>query len=315
MVLGGICMGDITRRAALVGLATSALTVAWAPSSYADARGQGPFEIDDLLSNHALTATVGAVTPEHAAVVVHASDGRAVTVSQGGQTMTRSAKNGVAVLGLPVTKDAVSRIDVVVGRAHRQVQVDTRQDALRCSVLRVSNKRIALGKDDDPTKLEAVGGVMVDARIKSALEQMLQAAKKDRAEFVLVSGCRGFADQQHLYEEYEKRDGQQAADTFSARAGHSEHQLGLAIDIVGADHAHELDEAFKGTAAGRWAAAHAHEYGFVVRYLEKQEKLTGYRPEPWHLRYVGQDVAGYLHAEPAIHALEDLFGLPAAPTY
>jgi zinc D-Ala-D-Ala carboxypeptidase len=74
---------------------------------------------------------------------------------------------------------------------------------------------------------------------------------------------------------------------YSARPGHSEHQTGLAIDVSGLDGRCQAEPCFAGTPAGRWLARHAPDFGFVVRYPEGKESVTGYMYEPWHLRYVG----------------------------
>ncbi len=103
--------------------------------------------------------------------------------------------------------------------------------------------------------------------------------------------------------------GQAAADRVSARAGHSEHQTGLAIDIVTpADPACDFEPCFADTAAGKWLARHAWRYGFVVRYQPGAEPVTGYRPEPWHLRYVGRALADELRESRAA-SLEEFFGV------
>ena len=156
---------------------------------------------------------------------------------------------------------------------------------------------------------------MVDERLSKPLDAMFARAEREHVALEAVSAHRDFDDQARVYDAYAERDGKQAADTYSARPGHSEHQLGLALDVRGLDRQHELEPAFKDTPVGRWVGAHAHEFGFVVRYPEGQHAVTGYEPEPWHLRYVGPEVAAFMHARRDIATLENLFGLPAAPGY
>ena len=86
-------------------------------------------------------------------------------------------------------------------------------------------------------------------------------------------------------------DGGEAADTYSARAGHSEHQTGLAVDITSDSVNEELTVEFGETEEGKWVAENAHRFGFIIRYPEDKTLLTGYQYEPWHLRYVGIDAA------------------------
>ena len=102
------------------------------------------------------------------------------------------------------------------------------------------------------------------------------------------SGFRSYAHQSQLYSSYVARSGQAQADTFSARPGHSEHQTGLAFDILNsrgqllAGNPNDFD-----APAADWLAKNAHNYGFIVRYLKGKENITGYMAEPWHIRYVG----------------------------
>ncbi|HFU4011262.1 TPA: LD-carboxypeptidase LdcB/DacB [Streptococcus suis] len=98
------------------------------------------------------------------------------------------------------------------------------------------------------------------------------------------SGFRSYETQASLYQNYVNQDGQANADRYSARPGYSEHQTGLAFDLI--DTAGNL---LTEPTACQWLSQHAHEYGFVVRYLEGKEASTGYMPESWHIRYVGQE--------------------------
>ena len=82
-----------------------------------------------------------------------------------------------------------------------------------------------------------------------------------------------------------KRDGQEAADRYSARPGHSEHQSGLAFDL------NDLSESFGRTKEGIWLRENCWKYGFIIRYPEDKESITGYMYEPWHVRYIGNDSA------------------------
>ncbi|AEG45578.1 M15 family metallopeptidase [Isoptericola variabilis] len=145
-----------------------------------------------------------------------------------------------------------------------------------------------------------------------ALERLAAAAHAATGQrLVLASGYRPYAYQQELYARYVRQHGPDAADEFSARAGHSEHQTGLAADVT-AEGVRFTEVG--STALGRWLADHAWEHGFVVRYPEGGEALTGYRPEPWHLRYVGPELAAYVHHGGFV-TLEDAFGVDPAPDY
>ncbi len=149
--------------------------------------------------------------------------------------------------------------------------------------------------------------------VNDALVTMFVAARKDDAELVFGSGYRSETLQKQFYTQYVNQSGVAAADRFSARPGYSEHQTGLAIDINSATSGCHLELCFKDTTEGKWLAAHAHEYGFVIRYPDGKESLTGYQYEPWHVRYVGTELAGKI--KQSSRTLEQYFGLPAAAQY
>ncbi len=127
---------------------------------------------------------------------------------------------------------------------------------------------------------------------REAFQAMAAEAKLAGFELVAFSTYRSFDYQTQLYERYVNNDGQEAADRYSARPGYSEHQTGLAFDI-GEQHfeQHFARESFGTTEAGKWVASHAHKYGFIMRYPQGKEKITGYMYEPWHFRYVGTEYA------------------------
>lgn len=101
----------------------------------------------------------------------------------------------------------------------------------------------------------------------------------------LLSGFRSYETQRGLYNRYVATYGQAEADTFSARPGTSEHQTGLAMDVG------MIEDWYGDTAAGQWLAANCHKYGFIIRYPQGKQHITGYKYEPWHIRYLGVDVA------------------------
>jgi D-alanyl-D-alanine carboxypeptidase len=117
------------------------------------------------------------------------------------------------------------------------------------------------------------------------------AADAGTGGLAVVSGYRSYAQQQQLYAYYVSIYGQAQADLISARPGYSEHQTGLAVDVGNANGSCGLSTCFGDTAAGIWVAANAYKYGFIVRYPNGYTGTTGYSYEPWHLRYVGVDLA------------------------
>ncbi|MGN7356976.1 M15 family metallopeptidase [Paenibacillus sp. SAF-054] len=140
----------------------------------------------------------------------------------------------------------------------------------------------------------------------TALEKLFAGAKKDGVSLAGVSGYRSESRQTTLYNNYVKRDGVKAADTYSARPGHSEHQTGLTIDVSGSTGKCAAESCFAGTKEAKWLDKHAHEYGFIIRYPEGKDSITGYKYEPWHLRYVGTKVAEAVASRST--TLEQYFG-------
>ncbi len=114
---------------------------------------------------------------------------------------------------------------------------------------------------------------------------MIKAARKDGIEIVLSSTYRSYTYQKRLYNYYVRTEGKEKADRESAHPGHSQHQLGTAIDFG------SITDSFANTPQGRWLTANAWRYGFSLSYPKGQEKLTGYRYECWHYRYVGKSAS------------------------
>lgn len=120
---------------------------------------------------------------------------------------------------------------------------------------------------------------------QAAFKKMQKAAAKDDITLEIASGFRSYQEQEVLYKEYTAEHGQKEADTFSARPGYSEHQSGLALDVNGADFS------MNGGNDMKWLGKHCAEYGFIIRFPEGKEDITGYSYEPWHIRYVGKETA------------------------
>lgn len=141
----------------------------------------------------------------------------------------------------------------------------------------IANKTYSLPKDYNP------GKILPDAQ--AAFNTMQADAKKAGLSLSICSGFRSYDYQNQLYNGYVARDGKAAADTYSARAGHSEHQTGLAMDI------NYASSAFTNTPEAKWLAANCYKYGFILRYPKGKENITGYQYESWHVRYLGKQLA------------------------
>lgn len=166
------------------------------------------------------------------------------------------------------------------------------------AVTAVYNKKHPLPAGYAPTDLVKVGSQYLREEAANSLALMQNAG----ANLTPASGYRSFATQQQLYASYVAQDGQELADTYSARAGHSEHQTGLTMDFA------PIADSFASTAQYQWLVANAHKYGWVLRYPADKVAITGYMSEPWHWRYVGVTVATDMQAK-GIKTLEEYFNV------
>ncbi|WP_028544745.1 M15 family metallopeptidase [Paenibacillus taiwanensis] len=131
----------------------------------------------------------------------------------------------------------------------------------------------------------------------AALEQLFASANESGIELNAVSGYRSFKRQQSLFSHYVDTQGQEYASRVSAVPGTSEHQTGLSIDVSSPSVSNELEQVFGDSKEGKWLAEHAHEAGFIIRYPEDGEAVTGYMYEPWHIRYVGVEAATAIYEQ------------------
>lgn len=129
----------------------------------------------------------------------------------------------------------------------------------------------------------------VRRQVADALEIMAQAALADGVKLNVDSAYRSYNTQYDLFHRYAKRDGVLTAETYSARPGQSEHQLGTAVDFGGTNS--DYDDAFAETNQGKWLLANAYKYGFSLSYPKGAQDITGYKYEPWHYRFIGVDLA------------------------
>lgn len=143
---------------------------------------------------------------------------------------------------------------------------------------------------------------------RAAFEEMAAEAKLSGINLTAFSTYRSYDYQVTLYDRYVKKDGVEAADRYSARPGYSEHQTGLAFDIGEVNYEkYWASFQFGDTEAGKWVAANAYRHGFILRYPEGKESITGYRHESWHFRYVGKEIAEEIYKRNV--TLEEYLGL------
>lgn len=160
------------------------------------------------------------------------------------------------------------------------------------------NKYLYLGEDYVPDNLEKIpteyarSGMMLVKVAKEAFLKLAQKAKEENHPVLAMSSYRSYDYQVNLYKRYVASDGVEAADTYSARAGFSEHQTGLCVDVYDG----KIDYTnFEQSESFQWMQENAHRYGFILRFPKGKEHITGYQYESWHYRYVGVDIATYIH--------------------
>ena len=144
---------------------------------------------------------------------------------------------------------------------------------------------------------------------QNAFNKMKADATSLGLNIYISSGYRSYYDQKYIYNNYVAIDGKTNADTYSARAGHSEHQTGLAFDL------NSIDNSFTYTDEGKWVHDNCYRYGLIIRYPKGKESITGYMHESWHLRYVGESLATKLYNNGNWITLEEYFGINSQYNY
>lgn len=127
------------------------------------------------------------------------------------------------------------------------------------------------------------------------LEKLVKDAKVKGVGLIGISGYRSYETQSVFYNSSVQKQGADHAEKFSAKAGSSEHQTGLAMDLSCKAMNNKLVEKFDKTKEGIWLKNNCYKYGFIIRYPKGKEQITGYSYEPWHIRYVGKDLAKYIN--------------------
>lgn len=167
--------------------------------------------------------------------------------------------------------------EVLVGYTANNYPITVKDGITYVNGVLVANKTYALPSDYNPGELLS--------ECQEAFDTLQAAAAQENLSIWISSGFRSYSLQESLYTRYSAADGQAAADRYSARPGHSEHQSGLAIDL------NTITQSFANTAEGKWIAENCWKYGFILRYPKEKEAQTGYMYEPWHIRYVGLEAA------------------------
>lgn len=179
-----------------------------------------------------------------------------------------------------------------------ELNADTSKDT---SIL--VNKFYLLGSDFAPADLVSVpqtyawgdkGSQMIRKVAYDAFLEMWKAANEEQGYYLMVSSSyRSYQEQEIIYNNYKKNRGQKYADSIAARPGASEHQTGLTLDIF--SKLNNNKNTFKDTDTAKWLEDNSYRFGFILRYPEDKVNVTGYSYEAWHFRYVGKEIAKYIH--------------------
>lgn len=180
------------------------------------------------------------------------------------------------------------------------------KDAQEKGLLILVNKAHPIGQDykpDDLTKIEAYAPDRSETtrymrtEAAEAFHRMVDKAAGDGVELKMTTAYRSYDFQKILFDNYVEKEGEEKANTFSAKPGQSEHQTGLAVDVSSPSVDYQLSDDYGKTKEGKWIADEAYRFGFILRFPKGKEEITGYQYEPWHLRYVGLAAAKEIHEE------------------
>ena len=196
-----------------------------------------------------------------------------------------------------VNSTEASSEETIVSEATTQAQASSGKADLSLGYDIIVNKKHALPSTYAPGEDPTAG-----QQVRALIHRMQELGYPISNTY---SGYRSYDYQTKLYNNYVAREGQTAADTYSARPGYSEHQTGLAFDILDS-HGNLLDGPEYHDAI-HWLHTHAHEYGFIIRFQPGKEAITGYQAEPWHLRYVGDKATAIYQSG---LSLEEYYGVP-----
>ena len=236
----------------------------------------------------AADTTTTAAADSSETVTTTSADTEAATEAPAANTATGSSDNTAAA---PAQQQSAQTSSSSDNYGPAPVQYDIPGLTYINGVL-IANKSYSLPADFAPG---------LDSTCYNQFCKLSSAAAQEGLNIYLSSGFRSYDYQAQIYNNYCARDGQAAADTYSARPGYSEHQTGLAIDV------NQIDDSFIGTPEAIWLENHCHEFGFILRYPQGKQDITGYQYESWHIRYVGTDLATQIHASGL--TLEEYFGI------
>lgn len=189
-------------------------------------------------------------------------------------------------------------VEIVNVNRDRDYYTNIKSTDITKGELALLNKYYGLNKEFKPNDLKSInlqyaydGNKLVSLAQKKFTELAIES-KKLGYNIIARSSFRDYSSQETLYKKEEKINGKEQTDKVIARPGHSEHQLGLSLDI---DLYRKKYEKFEDTDEYKWLVDNSYKYGFILRYPKEKENVTGYLYEPWHFRYVGEKIAKYIY--------------------
>ncbi len=179
-------------------------------------------------------------------------------------------------------------------KAAKQAELATLEEIKNDDLFMLVNRQNELDPSYEPLEIKEcdfdfisyIVTTTLDKRTADAAKEMFLAAEEDGIKLLGASGYRSYSIQESLYNGRAASLGVEEADKYTARPGQSEHQTGLALDILSEDY-QEMDDGFENTASYTWLVNNCYKYGFILRYPKGKEDITGYLYEPWHFRYIG----------------------------
>ena len=210
----------------------------------------------------------------------------------------------------PVSSEPDKKTPLLNGTTSTGFKIETKDSITKVDGIIIVNKDYSIPDTYFPQNTSKMISKETKSCAECIVEEVFDAfismqsdAKKSNIKLWIQSGYRSYTYQGQLYANYVKKDGEEKASTYSAQAGHSEHQTGLAIDL------NTVNDSFAKSKEGKWINENAYKYGFIIRYPKDKEQETGYKYEPWHLRYVGQELSKLLYNNGDWITLEKYFGL------
>lgn len=227
-------------------------------------------------------------------------DSKIVKLVQEKYFIERNLENYLSYSKENIKEDLVDVVSLVNVGAHVDEYENAKEADISKKELMLVNKYHNLKEDFKPDKINTINlqysyaNNFITEDIYEIYKQMCDDAKADGIKLVATSGYRSYESQKSVYDSYHKKNGQKYADDYAARPGFSEHQTGLALDIIGMG---TNRSTFEASDAFKWLQKNAENYGFILRFPKGKERITKYAYEPWHYRYVGKEMAKKINKE------------------